>query len=271
MKQAAMALALIALSLVLMLPAQAIKMYAAIDDTLYDVDPNTGAATNPRPIMLGDSPAMITALDFAADGTLYGTVAFGDPGPYPNHLVTIDPWSGVATDVALIDYGTNTPAISFDPTGQLWAIARHTPTEDQLMMLALNGHGTPVGNIEVRGVLGMEYVGGSLYGVHSITDDLLKIDMGTGVRTSVGPLGVDFSYGSCDWSYGVMYSILRKADGLAPTLFTINMATGEATKIGELGLGMDVGESVGLAAIPEPGLLTLAIPALAFLGLRRRK
>jgi hypothetical protein len=272
MTRSAIVLSLAVLLLALVVPAQAMKMYVAIDYTLYDIDPTSGLVTNPRPIMLDGVPTMITALDFGPGGVLYGTVSFEDPGPNINHLVTITPWSGVATDLGLIDYGTNTPAISFDPTGQLWGIARHTPVEDQLMMLGLDAHGVPVGDIQERGVLGMEYVGGYLLGVHSTTDNFIRIDPATGVRTVIGPTGVDFTRGSCDWSYGVMYSVMQHENGsLEPTLFTIDIATGQATKVGELGLGVIPGASIGLAAIPEPGLLTLAIPVLALLGLRRRK
>src|SRR5262249_8505817 len=77
---------------------------------LYDVDPATGAATNPR------SLGVHWAIAFSPDGTLYGVSESGGT-PTPSALFRVNPATGAATLV-----GPTSPSIdiegdiAFDPT-----------------------------------------------------------------------------------------------------------------------------------------------------------
>ena len=89
---------------------------SSFDGTIYDVDPETGLATNPR----GTGIHQLVGLAFSLDGLLYGYDTVGS-------LFTIDPSTGFST---VAGTGPGLAArydVAFDPdTGDLWA-SRPTP------------------------------------------------------------------------------------------------------------------------------------------------
>ena len=278
MNRAVFLVSLAVLCVMLVAPARGQKLYGAVGSTLYNIDPGTGVASNAKTITIGGVPTIITALECGPGPrpSLYGVVSIEDPGLYKNTLVTIDTFTGAATIVTPINYGINTPTIAFDKQGTLYGIARLGAATEQLVTIAMNGAGTPIGSVFDLDISGMDSCKGwMLQGGGLWTNSLVTINPGDGSRVIVGPLGVDPDREGWDYwrKTGTMYALMQhNAVGLEPTLFRINLATGQAVKIGELGLGNIPDASIGLASVPEPGLVALAaVPALALLRLRRRR
>lgn len=117
----------IAITLILLLSAVAQRAsadvyYAATGDDasvgiLYTLDPATGAATPVGPLV--DTSAhiyLMTGMDFQP-GThvLYGSTTLLSP-TNPGHLVTIDPATGLVTDIGSFGVPSTFADIAFDPT-----------------------------------------------------------------------------------------------------------------------------------------------------------
>src|SRR5438105_6673626 len=106
---------------VLALPAAAALLGIAGDnDVLYDINPVTAAATNPRPV-----GSKINMIAWSPSGTLYG-VSQGTPSDVPpgGMLYSINPATGTPTLLATLDTFVYTEGdIACDPTsGVLYAI-----------------------------------------------------------------------------------------------------------------------------------------------------
>jgi len=86
---------------------------ASWDGTIYDIDPTTGLASNPRETGL----YALSGIAFGADGTLYGrTTVAGTP---PKTLYSIDVATGATTligDIATWGWGSD---IDFDPVSDI--------------------------------------------------------------------------------------------------------------------------------------------------------
>ncbi|MCA9312192.1 MAG: hypothetical protein KDA21_13345 [Phycisphaerales bacterium] len=73
--------------------------------TLFSMDLVSGVATSVAPVMLGGaSPGPLTALEFAHDGELYALPSRNNVRA--NHLLRLDPVSGVASDLGLLVAGS---------------------------------------------------------------------------------------------------------------------------------------------------------------------
>lgn len=77
--------------------------------SLYTIDLGTGAAT-----FIGDTGFTMTALEFGADGVLYGLPR--SRSPFANHLLRIDTDTGAAIDLGLIHGAPNTGLVSLTST-----------------------------------------------------------------------------------------------------------------------------------------------------------
>ena len=77
--------------------------------TLYTIDLGTGAAT-----LVGDTGFSMTALEFGADGVLYGLPR--SRSPFANHLLRVDTERGTATDLGLIHGAPGTGLVSLTST-----------------------------------------------------------------------------------------------------------------------------------------------------------
>lgn len=91
--------------------------------TLWDVDPNTGVASNPRTVSGGLNRAP-HCIDFSPSGVLYGLSLGGSGSPASGQLFTINPINGATTLVANLSQPVYVEGdIAFDPTtGILYAV-----------------------------------------------------------------------------------------------------------------------------------------------------
>ena len=119
---------------------------------LYDVNPKTGAATNPRDTVIRDLFGGASGITSTSDGTVYGLGVFGSQNA---SIYSIDPVTGASAFVAQTGLlNVNEGDLDFDPTtGSLYALQ----------------------HIENRDL--------------SNSRDLLQIDIKTGKTTIIGPLG----------------------------------------------------------------------------------
>lgn len=86
----------------------------AVSSSLYDVDPATGATSNPRPTA-GNLAGITTSLD--------GTELFGISGDGGGTLVRINPADGSFVTVGALGIGVVEGDLDFDPTtGVLWGV-----------------------------------------------------------------------------------------------------------------------------------------------------
>jgi len=91
--------------------------------TLWDINPATGVASNPRTVSGGANRAP-HCIDFSPAGVLYGLSLGGVGIPASGQLFTINPTSGATTLVANLSQYVNVEGdIAFDPTtGILYAV-----------------------------------------------------------------------------------------------------------------------------------------------------
>lgn len=208
-----------------------------LDGKLYDINPTTGAATNPRNLGIG------WALAFSPNGILYG-VTQGGGTPTANTLYTVNPVNGMATMIApitvvgapMLGFGAEGD-IAFDPTsGVLYAVdgigyLYTVNTSNGVMSLIAS-----VPNAIDLSAMAFD-ASGNLYIVDSAAGKLLGINKSTAaVISSVnlsggGPSGAvgGLSFDPCS---GVAYLAYGSSSG--EKLHTLNIITGVRTVVGPL-------------------------------------
>lgn len=220
-----------------------------LDGKLYDINPATGAATNPRNLGIG------WALAFSPAGVLYGITQFGGT-PASNMLYTVNPATGAATAVAPVTPGIGVEGdIAFDSTtGILYAVNGG----GSLYTVNLsNGLFTLIGN--VPGALDLSAMAfdaaGNLYVVDTAAVKLIKVDKSTAaVLGSVilnpppngGVAGLAFDPGS-----GVLY--FASGSGTTDNLYTVNPTTGATTLVGPLTGTVDGLGNLAFSRPAKPG------------------
>jgi hypothetical protein len=154
--------------------------------TLYDINPTTAVATNPRPV--GNKINMIA---YSPGGTLYG-VSQGTPTDVPpgGMLYTINPITGTPTYVATLNTFVFTEGdIAIDPTtGILYAI----DAPGQLFTInTTTGAGTIVGTVGTGlDLSAMAFdAAGNLYMVESFGQKLYKVNKSNAAVISILPMG----------------------------------------------------------------------------------
>jgi subtilisin-like proprotein convertase family protein len=222
--------------------------------TIYDVDPTTGAVSNPRPTDLEDT----VGIAFAADHTLY-TLTASTASSYPNSLFKLDRVTGAATLVGPTGLGQIAEAdLDFDPTtGILYGVQNILPVgQRQLFTIdASTGRATVVGSIGTADYSAMAFdVRGNLYVLNTTSNVLLRVNKSTAATISSTPLsrnlgfvaGMDF-----DPATGTLY-VVDGGSGGTDALYTLDPDTGVLTPMGGTRLASGLG---GLAFVPITGVI----------------
>lgn len=225
---------------------------ASFDGTIYDVDPATGLATNPRESGLDT----ILELAFSPDGDLFAadfsssSVFRITPGGNPPEVV-----------VDLISVG-DLVGIAFDPTtGVLYGSVRFVANISELYTLDIEtGTATLIGGAgSFPGAIAIDPQG-RLFLREQILPNLVELDKITAHVLNTVTLSLDLGRAGMTFSQdGTLFIVDGEADA-TDTLYTLNPTTGILTSIGHTGLDNGL---VGLAYIPEPS--TFALFALSAL------
>ena len=233
--------------------ADAGMLVGASQGIIYDIDPTTGLATNPR-----DTGLSSVAIAHG-NGVLYGS-----PG---RSLYTIDVSNGSARFLGELE-GIGPPQVSYDlswdgSTGTLFALVHvGGTTADYLYEVDL-----PATRVTEIGLLEGNYetiaceAGGTLFGVDPFEDVLAGIDKDGAHTMSTVVLDAEISLGPAMAfdETGVLYLVTRLADDPA-VLHIVNPQTGFVTPVGSTGL-----ERVpSLAYVPEPATLIFVVAGILF-------
>ena len=225
------------LILFMVIPESASSLTLVASDgngTLYDIDVETGEASNPRS---SERIIGLIGISRGPGGFLFGLSTFG--GPFPNSLFRIDPVSGTsslvgATGLTRVFEGD----LDFDPvSGTLYSIsdAPNAPLSDLVSIDVDTAIATRIGQLPVPGDFSaMAFApDGTLYVLDTSNDDLLVVDPSTASiqqRVSLSRLlwttaGMDFHPDT-----GELYVV----DG-SDKVFVLEPATGQLDLIGRAG------------------------------------
>jgi len=236
-----------------------------IDGMLYDIDPLTGLASNPRDTGIVN----LGGIAFSKDGTLYGlNTSPLIPGVQTRSLFRIDWTTGASTWVGeLSELTIGEGDLAFDPTtGLLYgAVAIAIGMVDVFFLIdPETGTSTSVGELPgMPNPCGIAFdESGTFYVLDTYNQLLWTIDKATGnelgnipLSRSLGPMGgMDFDplTGTLYVSDANAYAgpVLHEGTRM---LYTLDVSTGVLTEIGHTGLDNGL---TGLAFIPEPGAVT---------------
>ena len=266
-------------------PAEAVLYgsQAQLGETLYTIDPTTGAGTAVGPMGNGVTGIAVQP----GTGVLYGaTQSSRGSSIAESTLVTINTTTGAATVVGPFGVGlprfTTLGDLAFDPnTGVLYGWSTGF-SPDLYTVNLTSGAATKVGEsmLNPLGGDGLAFNGtGTLYlAVEGTKGALRTVNTGTGL-TTVGPTLNGFDICGCPEGEAIFAlsfngPTLFGVTALSDHLITINVATGLITDIGPA-VGPDIGiEGIAFTAqavdqVPEPTALTLTISGMTALILRR--
>jgi hypothetical protein len=123
-------------------------------------------------------------------------------------------------------------------------------------------------------VSSLAYSQGTMFAIDSVANVLGTLNTGTGLFSTIGPLGIDVARnnGFDIDGQGIAWlaSGATSSDPQA-NLYTVNLATGMVTLVGQVGQPGDNTLVRGLTVIPEPGTASLVLVGLAALAIRRRR
>jgi hypothetical protein len=218
---------------------RAYSVRSDVDDTLYEVDLETGLATSVGVTGFSD----VEGLTFGPDGVLYGVDDVTDV------LVTIDLATGAGTSVGPLGVNVTDTGLTFDAAGDLF-MSTDAPAPETLYRLdPATGAATAVGP-QGQDVTGLAADATTIYGLGGDgTNNLVTVDPATGAATPVGPLtNVTLSDGGIDFdSDGTLWGM----QDVGSTIFTIDPATGTATVVSTANDGtVDLPGFEGLAIAP---------------------
>jgi DNA-binding beta-propeller fold protein YncE len=235
---------------------------------LYDIDPLTGHAGNPRSTGIDN----LVGIAFSPDAHLYG-LSNSAAASYANSLFRIDPDTGASELVGPTGLGSVTEGdLAFDrTTGSLYGFWNADQGQRQLFTLdTATGTATVIPGSLSGDPSAMAFApDGTLYVLDTSLQKLLTVDRASGailtttdLSTSLGSTaGMDVHPAT-----GVFY-VADGQSGGTDRLYTLDPATGLLTDQGLLGL--DTGLA-GLAFLPEPGTLLLVMFAGAAMLRRKR-
>jgi uncharacterized protein DUF4394 len=169
--------------------------------------------------------------DFSADGSvLYGI------DDVTSTLFTVNQATGAQTTVGPMTKpaGHTWVDLSINPVTNAAYAVSDTGAELKLQSVNLGtGATTPIATVANAAVLIDMSINcaGEAYATTLATDSLVKVNLATGVPTSVGPLGVDLNFAQgidFDNASGVLHGWLLKS-GLTSQYSSLNLTTGAAT------------------------------------------
>lgn len=248
---------------------------------LYEIDPISGVGT-----MVGDTKFQtLQSLTTGPDGTLYSW-------DRQDGLITIDPQSGLGTDVnpnAGSGFASLMQSLAFAPDGTLIGIAHIGASSNERQELyridTTTGEATlfasaPVYQIRET-IRGIEFLGDRLVGVtwdsRTRSSAYLDINADTAALSLVGVTGTDVLNSLAQDANGLLYSV-SSIEGATPssTLFTLDPLTGATvdtlsilTPEVPVPFGFSV-RGLTIRTIPEPASLVVALLSLGMLALPTR-
>jgi len=237
--------------------------------TLYNIDPNTGAATEIGSIGFNG----VSSLDFSESGTLYGV---GTTAGGVQELITINTTTGAGTAVGPtgVDASDHFQDIAFRHADNTLygyedgAIYTFNITTGVATYLGDTGDGFPSGN----GLAFSPF--DTLY--KADYQDLWTIDQTTGAGTVAQTMtypeaGDEVNGMKFDLATGVLYASVRRTSDGSSYLGTVDVDNGVCTEIGSTQMGLTA-VGLAIAIIPEPGTFALVgMGLIGLLALRRRK
>lgn len=203
---------------------------------LFTLDARTGAVN-----VIGFMAAVMTDIAFAPDGTLYGV----DLG---SSLYRINPNTGTSTRIGNVGAVVN--ALVSSSTGTLYAAGCGLYSLD-----VATGQGTLVGSFSgycSGGDLAFDG-SGALY-MSTNTDQLVRVNPGTGSASLIGSIGFSGVFGLAYGSDGVLYGL----SDWTQQIFSIDPRTGVGALIANFG-GQGTFGAYGAAFLGEAARLTLSI------------
>ncbi len=232
---------------------------------LYDIDPVTGSASNPR---VTGVPLLIDVV-FTPEGTLYGFTNNASPS-HPNSLFVIDVDDGTSQWIGASGLdGVVEGDLAYDKDTEL-IFGLYDLEGQQRKLFTINkdtGAATRLDGLLAGDPSGLAFDGnGTLYALDTNSEQLMIIDKNNGSLISVVPL--NRALGSTagmafDAESDTMYVVDGESGG-SNRLFTLDTSTGALTEIGPIGTPEGL---AGLAITPEPG--TLLMIAVGVLMMRR--
>jgi len=230
---------------------------------IYDVDPATGACTNPRSTGL----SQVAGFTVTADGQQgYALTSFGSSPP--NALFSVNPGDGAATLIGNTGLGLiGEGDLCIRPSdGTLFALWDAIGALDMFTLNPATGAATVIGPVgSATDFSGLAFApDGSLYAFEN-TSLLVRLDPATGA--TLGTINLSGLRGTTTGTAGLAFApdgTLYLACGTDPdsSLYTIDPNTGAAQWIGPTAYGDGYGLS-SLTFVPEPSVMSLLLPALA--------
>ncbi len=233
----------------------------------YDVNAQTGAASNPRFVGAGH----VVGIAYVPEGVIYG-LTNSSALATPNSLIRIDPVTGASEVVG----GTGLPSIvegdlARDPiSGRLYGCYNLQSGMRQLFTVdPQTGAAAPITGSLYGDPSALAFSNdGTLYGIDASLGELFVIDKNTGAILSNTALNV--ALGSTagmavDPATGVFY-VADGESGGTDTLYTLDPSSGVLTAVGPLGVADGL---AGLTFVPEPGAAMLMGLAASVVATRR--
>lgn len=218
---------------------------ASLDGTIYDVDPATGLATNPRESGLDT----IVELAFSPDGDLFAADA--------NVVYRIPPGGNLPETVVDLTSVGGLFGIAFDPsTAVLYGSVNLVGIPLLYTLDIETGTTTLIGDhVFAPGAIAID-LQGRLFLRASSFPTVLEIDKITARVLNTATLSLDLGRAGMTFSEdGTLFIVDGEADA-TDMLYTLDPTTGILTSIGHTGLDNGL---VGLAYIPEPSTLALLV------------